>query len=140
MSKNGFGGKISNSRFFTINIILLAFLLGITVVATFNGTLWAIGAALITSLVIIPFIYIEVRVNHKFMVRLVIGAVFILITMFLVSYLGEPWTPYPLYAIAIIEYSFAVFLFACVVGLLCWRYLRPKFESNQVIAERSQSI
>jgi len=135
MSKNGFWEDISTPKFFTIIIVLLTFLLGITTLATFNNTLWTIGAALVYSLIVPPFILIEVRVKHKFMANAVVFSVFIFIHMFLVYYFGQQWTPYPLYTLALTEYFVALILAISVVALLCLRYLKPKLESRRVLTE-----
>jgi hypothetical protein len=128
MSKNGFWEDINKPQFFTIIIVLFAFLFGITALATFNGTLWTIGAALVFSLWIPPLTYIEVRVKHKFVANAVVFSVFIFIHSFLVIYCGQQWTPYPLYSLALIEYFVALILIIIVVALLCLRYLKPKLE------------
>ncbi|MHA2313852.1 MAG: hypothetical protein ACXACF_00970 [Candidatus Hermodarchaeia archaeon] len=129
MSKNGLWEDISNSQFIIIIIVLFAFLLGITALATFNGTIWTTGAALVYSLIVPPFIYIEVRVKHKFMAKAVVFSVFFFIHMFLVYYFGRQWTPYPLYTLALIEYFVTLILVISVVALFCLRYLKPKLES-----------
>jgi len=82
-------GGHQHPKFFTIIIVLLAFLLVITALATFNNTLWTIGAALVYSLIVPPFIYIEVRVKHKFRANAVVFSVFFFIHMFLVYYFGQ---------------------------------------------------
>ncbi len=130
MSKNGVWEGISNPQFFTIIIVLIACLLGITALSTFNGTLWIIGVALVFSLWIPPLTYIEVRVKHKFVANAVVFSVFIFIHVFLVIYCGQQWTPYPLYTLALIEYFVALILVISVVVLLCLRYLKPKLESG----------
>lgn len=135
MSKNGFWESVSNPKFFTIIIVLLAFLLVITTLATFNNTLWTIGAALVFSLMIPPLTYIEVRAKHKFLAKAVVFSVFYFINIFVVFYFGQQWTSYPLYSLALIEYFVTLILVMSVFALLSERYIRPKLESNQVITE-----
>ena len=107
----------------------------ITTLATFNGTLWVVGGALLFSLMIPPLTYIEVRAKHKFMAKAVVFAVFSFINVFVVLYFGPQWTPYPMYSLALFEYFVTLIFIMSLVGLLSERYLKPKLESNQVITE-----
>ncbi|MHA2314686.1 MAG: hypothetical protein ACXACF_05305 [Candidatus Hermodarchaeia archaeon] len=140
MSKNGFWEDISNSKFFTIIIVLVAFLLGITALATFNGTLLTIGAALILSFVMPLLIYFRIWPKYKMIARVVFSFCFLVMNDSIISYFLQQGTSYPMYFLALIEYFIALVLVMSVAALLYERYLRPKLESTRVKKVETYSL
>lgn len=133
MSKNGVWEDISTPKFFTIIIVLFACLVGITALATINGTLWTFGSALVTSLMVPFLIYIRfLWPKHKTCAKAGVVVVFILINNFILFYFLHQWTADSMYFLALIEYFVALVLVMSMAALLYERYLKSKLENERL--------
>ncbi len=129
MSTNGYWEDISNRKFFTIIIILLVCLLGITALATINSTLWTIGTSLVTSLGVPFLIYIRfLWPKHKTCAKPCVVVVFILINISILIYFLQYWTNETMFLVALIEYIVALALVMSIAALFYERYLKHKLE------------
>lgn len=136
MPKNSYWKGASPTKFFTIIIVLIAFLLAIAALATFNGTFWTIGGALLTSLISPPLLSIKFFwPKHKTTAKIVMLFAFILLNIFIVFYFVSLCTSYPMYSLALIEYFVALILILSVFVLLYERYLILKLESKRALTE-----
>jgi hypothetical protein len=131
MSTNGYWEDISNLKFFTIVIILFVFLVGITTLATINGTLWTVGTSLVTSLGVPFVIYIRfLSHKRKTWAKAAVYCIFVPINLIIIFYFLQQWTTFSMYLLVIIEYFTALALIMTIAALLYERYLKHKLESG----------
>ncbi len=128
MSTNGYWEDVSNLKFFTFILILLACLLGITTLASFNSTLWTVGTSLVTSLGVPFLIYIRIWPKHKTCAKAAVYLIFVPINLVIIFYFLQQWTTFSMYFLALIEYFITLALVMSIAALFYARYLKHKLE------------
>jgi hypothetical protein len=121
--------QTTSNLVFSLTIFSFAVcLLVLTIVAFFTSSLWAIGIALLFTIVGAHLCYRRARGKSFEKTLCCVNPPLLFIAMTVIIFYGKLWTPVHLLFLANIEFLVAVALIFSITHLLCERYFTLKLE------------